>query len=91
MNSFTWAPDSKRLFFTVTDRGRQAIQYIGIEGGGARIAVTGNNTLDDMQFTADGKTIVFTRQSGERALSRSARRTVMSERRPNGDPAYPYQ
>ena len=65
VNSFTWGPDSKRLFFTVTDRGHQAIQYIGIEGGGARIAVSGNNTLDDMQFTADGKTIVFTRQSGD--------------------------
>ncbi len=36
-----------------------------VEGGGARVAVTGNNTLDDMQFTSDGKTIVFTRQSGD--------------------------
>ncbi len=65
VNSFTWSPDSKRLFFTVVDRGHQAIQYVAVEGGGVRIAVTGNNTLDDMQFTADGKTIVFTRQSGE--------------------------
>ena len=46
------------------DRGHQAIQFVPVDGGGARIAVTGNNTLDDMQFTADGKTIVFTRQSG---------------------------
>ncbi len=65
VNSFTWGPDSKRLFFTVTDRGHQAIQFVGVEGGGARMAVSGNNTLDDMQFTADGKTIVFTRQSGD--------------------------
>jgi dipeptidyl aminopeptidase/acylaminoacyl peptidase len=65
VNSFTWSPDSKRLFFTVTDRGHQAIQFVPVEGGGSRIAVTGNNTLDDMQFTADGKTIVFTRQSGD--------------------------
>jgi dipeptidyl aminopeptidase/acylaminoacyl peptidase len=65
VNSFIWSPDSKRLFFTVEDRGHQAIQFIGVEGGGARIAITGNNTLDDMQFTADGKTIVFTRQSGD--------------------------
>jgi dipeptidyl aminopeptidase/acylaminoacyl peptidase len=64
VNSFIWSPDSKRLFFTVTDRGRQAIQFIGVEGGGARVAIRGDNTLDDMQFTADGKTIVFTRQSG---------------------------
>ena len=65
VNSFTWSPDSKRLFFTVVDRGHQAIQYVGVEGGGVRIAVTGPNTLDDMQFTADGKTIVFTQQSGQ--------------------------
>ena len=64
VNSFVWSPDSRRLFFTVEDRGRQAIQFVGVEGGGARIAVSGNNTLDDMQFTSDGKTIVFTRQSG---------------------------
>ena len=64
INSFTWAPDSKRLFFTATDRGHQAIQFIGVEGGAAHIAVSGNNTLDDMQFTSDGRTIVFTRQSG---------------------------
>jgi dipeptidyl aminopeptidase/acylaminoacyl peptidase len=64
VNSFVWSPDSKRLFFTVEDRGHQAIQFVAVEGGGARIAVTGNNTLDDMQFSADGKTIIFTRQSG---------------------------
>ncbi len=64
VNSFVWSPDSKRLFFTVEDRGHQAIQFVAVEGGGARVAVTGNNTLDDMQFSADGKTIVFTRQSG---------------------------
>jgi dipeptidyl aminopeptidase/acylaminoacyl peptidase len=65
VNSFTWAPDSKRLFFTVEDRGHQPIQFVSVEGGAARIAIAGNNTLDDMQFTGDGKTIVFTRQSGE--------------------------
>jgi dipeptidyl aminopeptidase/acylaminoacyl peptidase len=65
VNSFTWSPDSRRLFFTVTDRGHQAIQFVAVEGGVARVAVTGNNTLDDMQFTADGKTIVFTRESGD--------------------------
>jgi dipeptidyl aminopeptidase/acylaminoacyl peptidase len=61
VNSFTWAPDSKRLFFTVEDRGHQPIQFVSVEGGAARIAIAGNNTLDDMQFTGDGKTIVFTR------------------------------
>jgi dipeptidyl aminopeptidase/acylaminoacyl peptidase len=64
VESFTWSPDSHNLFFTTIDRGLQAIQFIPVTGGGTRIAVSGHATFDDMQFTADGKTIVFTRQSG---------------------------
>jgi len=64
VNSFQWSPDSQRLFFTAEDRGRQSIQYIAIAGGGSKVAINGDNTLDDVQFTPDGKTIVFTRQSG---------------------------
>ncbi len=64
VNSFTWLPDSSRLFFTVTDRGRQGIQTIPVIGGALRAVATGNSTLDDMVFTPDGKTLVFTRQSG---------------------------
>jgi len=64
VDSFTWSPDSKNLFFTAVDRGLQAIQFIPVSGGGARVAVSGHATFDDMQFAADGKTIVFTRQSG---------------------------
>ena len=64
INSFTWYPDSSRLFFTVTDRGRQGIQVIPATGGAIRMVASGNSTLDDMVFTPDGKTMVFTRQSG---------------------------
>ena len=64
IESFTWSPDSKNVFFTTIDRGLQAIQFIPVTGGGARVAVSGHATFDDMQFTADSKTIVFTRQSG---------------------------
>ena len=64
VGSFTWSPDSKNVFFTAVDRGLQAIQFIAVTGGGARVAVSGHATFDDMQFTADSKTIVFTRQSG---------------------------
>lgn len=64
VNSFIWSPDSKRLFFTAVDRGLQAIQFIGVDGGGVRTAVGGENTVDDMQFTPDSRTLVFTRQSG---------------------------
>jgi dipeptidyl aminopeptidase/acylaminoacyl peptidase len=64
VESFAWWPDSSRLFFTVEDRGRQYIQFISVNGGGARTALSGNNYLDDMQLTPDGKTMVYTRQSG---------------------------
>ena len=64
VSSFAWAPDSTRLFFTTEDRGRQAIQFIPVTGGAARIAVSGDSHLDDMQFTPDGKTMVYTEQNG---------------------------
>lgn len=64
ISGFTWSPDSKNLFFTAIDRGAQAIQFIPVTGGGARMAVSGRATFDEMQLTSDGKTIVFTRESG---------------------------
>jgi dipeptidyl aminopeptidase/acylaminoacyl peptidase len=68
VSSFNWTPDSKLIFFTSEDRGRQGIQYMALDGGGSKVAVNGDNTLDDMQFTHDGKTIVFTRQSGSQPV-----------------------
>ena len=64
VNSFAWAPDSARLFFTTNDRGRQAIQLIAITGGSTRQPVSGDSELDDMQLTRDGKTMVYTEQTG---------------------------
>ena len=64
VNTFTWAPDSATLFFTVADRGRQSIQYVGVTGGMARVAASGDSELDDMQLTRDGKTMVYTQQTG---------------------------
>jgi dipeptidyl aminopeptidase/acylaminoacyl peptidase len=64
VNSFTWAPDSTGLFFTTADRGRQAIQLISVAGGAVRVAASGDSTLDDMQLTADGRTMVYTQQTG---------------------------
>jgi dipeptidyl aminopeptidase/acylaminoacyl peptidase len=64
VQSFAWSADSNRLFFTAVDRGRQSIQMIPAGGGATRIIVSGPNTLDDMQLTADGKTMIYTSQSG---------------------------
>jgi dipeptidyl aminopeptidase/acylaminoacyl peptidase len=64
VNSFTWAPDSTGLFFTIDDRGRQSIQLIPVAGGAERMVASGDSELDDMQLTRDGKTMVYTQQSG---------------------------
>jgi dipeptidyl aminopeptidase/acylaminoacyl peptidase len=64
VNSFVWRPDSSALFFTTGDRGRQAIQMISVSGGSIRVAASGDSELDDMQFTRDGKTMVYTQVTG---------------------------
>ena len=64
VNSFSWAPDSASLFFTVEDRGRQNIELVSIKGGGSRVVASGDSELDDMQLTHDGKTMVYTQQTG---------------------------
>ncbi|HYL39267.1 MAG TPA: S9 family peptidase [Bryobacteraceae bacterium] len=64
VESFAWSRDSNALFFTVVDRGRQTIQMIPAAGGATRVIASGASTLDDMQLTADGKTMIYTGQSG---------------------------
>jgi dipeptidyl aminopeptidase/acylaminoacyl peptidase len=64
VNSFAWSPDSAALFYTAEDRGRQAINWIPVTGGASRSVASGDNELDDMQLTRDGKTMVYTAMSG---------------------------
>ena len=64
VDSFTWSPDSAYLFYTDVDRGRQHVHMIPAAGGGTREVTTGNVMMDDMQFTPDGKTMIYSQQSG---------------------------
>jgi dipeptidyl aminopeptidase/acylaminoacyl peptidase len=64
VNSFTWKHDSGGLFFTTLDRGQQAIQLVSLGGGALQIVARADAELDDMQLTRDGKTLVYTSQSG---------------------------
>ncbi len=64
VQSFAWSPDSGALFFTAVDRGRQNIEMIPATGGASRVIVNGASTLDDMQLTSDGKTMIYTGESG---------------------------
>ncbi|MFN3323665.1 MAG: alpha/beta fold hydrolase [Bryobacteraceae bacterium] len=64
VTTFSWTPDSARLVFGTEDRGRQNVQMIGVRGGGGRILTSAPSHVDDMQFTPDGATMVFTQHSG---------------------------
>jgi len=64
VNSLVWKPDSTGLFFTTGDRGRQGIQWIPVTGGALHIAASGDGDLDEMQLTRDGKTMVYTENTG---------------------------
>jgi dipeptidyl aminopeptidase/acylaminoacyl peptidase len=66
VESFTWLADSTRIAFTIEDRGRTSLQLIPATGGGSRSIIAGASTLDDVQFTADGRTLIYTEQSGSR-------------------------
>jgi dipeptidyl aminopeptidase/acylaminoacyl peptidase len=68
VGSYTWSPDSTRLFFTVEDRGRTGLQMIPATGGAARTIINGASSLDNVQFTSDGRTMIYTEESGSRPV-----------------------
>ncbi len=68
VGSLAWSPDSSKIFYTVEDRGRSNIQVIAVTGGSSRGVITGASHLDDMLFTPDSKTMLYTEQSGSRPV-----------------------
>ncbi len=64
VQSYTWSPDSGRIFFTVEDRGRHPLYIIPAHGGPSRVLYSAPSAVDDMQLTADGKTMIYTEQTG---------------------------
>ena len=41
---------------------------ISATGGGVRSIISGQSSLDDVQFTSDGRTMIYTEESGSRPL-----------------------
>jgi dipeptidyl aminopeptidase/acylaminoacyl peptidase len=68
VESFTWAPSASHLFFVVEDHGRGVLQMMPVGGGGVRSLITGHSHVDDVQFTADGKTMIYTEQTEARPV-----------------------
>ncbi len=66
VESFAWTPDSRQLVFVIGDRGRTTVHMVPVTGGASRVIVTGSSHIDDMQFTPDGKTMIYSEQAGAR-------------------------
>jgi dipeptidyl aminopeptidase/acylaminoacyl peptidase len=64
VTSITWSPDSTRLFFTAEDRGREPIMMVPVTGGGVKMIVFGDAHHGDVQLTPDGRSIVYSGNSG---------------------------
>jgi dipeptidyl aminopeptidase/acylaminoacyl peptidase len=61
VGTFTWAPDSKRLYFVAESQGKAPMYWAGLDG--KRDVLFSGDYADDQTITADGKQIVFTRMS----------------------------
>ncbi len=67
VDHFSWGADSKKLYFSVEDRGRRAIGAVSIRGGDAAFVIRGGYD-GDLAATRDGKYLVFARQSATRPV-----------------------
>jgi len=61
VGTFTWAPDSKRLYFVAESQGKAPMYWAGLDG--KRDVLFSGDYADDQTITPDGKQIVFTRMS----------------------------
>lgn len=68
VQSITWSPDSKRIFFTLEDRGRNILHVMPATGGGSRVIIAANSHVDDVQLSPDGKTMIYTEHSGSKPV-----------------------
>ncbi|HEX8144846.1 MAG TPA: S9 family peptidase [Pyrinomonadaceae bacterium] len=65
VESIVFSPDSKRIYLTAGERGLQPIYTVAVSGGQiTKLIADGYN--DDVKITADGKWLVFTRNSATR-------------------------
>jgi dipeptidyl aminopeptidase/acylaminoacyl peptidase len=64
VESFTWSPDSTRIFYTIEDRGRTILRRIPVTGGGSETIISGASSVDDVQFNASNTFMIYTEESG---------------------------
>ena len=61
VGTFTWTPDSKRIYFVTEEAGTSPIYWTGTDG--KRQALLGGVFADDLAITPDGSQVLFTRMS----------------------------
>jgi len=68
VGTFTWTPNSNQIYFTAENKGYSSVFRLDT-GGGSLAALTAcdewrmRGTYDDLQFVADGKTLLATRNT----------------------------
>ncbi|MBV8811579.1 MAG: S9 family peptidase [Acidobacteriaceae bacterium] len=68
VESYTWSPDSKRIFFTIDDHGTSPLLMIPVGGGPIRTIAQGPSSIGSVQFTPDDKAMIYTEQSGSQPV-----------------------
>lgn len=68
VEEYAWSPDSKRIFFTIDDHGANPLMMIAATGGPISTIAHGPTSVGAMQFTADGRTMIYTEQSGSKPI-----------------------
>jgi dipeptidyl aminopeptidase/acylaminoacyl peptidase len=68
VQSLSWSPDSKRIFFTVEDRGRTSLNVIPAAGGGIRQIIAGQSHVDDVQLSPDARFLIYSEHSGSKPV-----------------------
>lgn len=66
VQEYTWSPDSSRLFVVTEDHGKHPLSMTSLTGNSIQVIAAGNSSISDVQFTADGKTMIYTEQSASR-------------------------
>jgi dipeptidyl aminopeptidase/acylaminoacyl peptidase len=64
VETMAWTPDSKFIYFTSEDKGEAPIYRVAIEQGSA-VQEVARGANDDLVFSPDGNTLVFTRMSAQ--------------------------
>jgi dipeptidyl aminopeptidase/acylaminoacyl peptidase len=62
VDGWAWTPDSKAVYLTVEDEGGVRVYRTELSGGAPKLVLK-DGSNGDVQVSADGKTLLFTRQS----------------------------